>query len=184
MDDVLGKTSTICLVCAVLAMLLSSCSQMTQQGQQLSGETPVYHYIEGKSAYIKNGKAVVPKDAPPRIKRAILAANKIVGKPYRRGGGHGKHVDRAYDCSGSVAYVLREAGMLEPNRFPTSGDFLRWGRPGFGEWLTVYTKRGHVFLFIAGLRFDTTGSGRGVGPRWYVDSRGCKGFYVRHIPGY
>lgn len=168
----------------VAMLLLSSCSQMDQQGQQLQGDTPVYHYVEGKSAYIKNGKAVVPKYAPPRIKRAIEAANKLVGKPYRRGGGHGKHVDRAYDCSGSTAFVLREAGMLESDRYPTSGDFLRWGRPGFGEWLTVYTKHGHVFLFIAGLRFDTTGSGRGVGPRWYEDTRGCKGFYVRHIPGY
>ena len=24
---------------------------------------------------------------------------------------------------------------------------------------------------------------RGVGPRWYTESRPCGGFYVRHIPG-
>lgn len=184
MGYVLDKTSLLGAAAALVTVLMSSCSQMSQQGQQLQGDTPVYHYVEGKTAVIKNGKATIPKNAPARVKRAIIAANKIVGKPYRRGGGHGKHDDSAYDCSGSIAYVLREAGMLEPNRYLTSGDFLRWGRPGFGEWMTVYTQRGHVFLFIAGLRFDTTGSGRGVGPRWYTDTRGCKGFYVRHIPGY
>ena len=52
------------------------------------------------------------------------------------------------------------------------------------KWLTVYAKRGHVFLVIAGMRFDTTGTSRGVGPRWYTESRPCGGFYVRHIPGF
>ena len=68
--------------------------------------------------------------------------------------------------------------------FPSSRDFLKWGHPGFGKWLTCYAKRGHVFLVIAGMRFDTTGTSRGVGPRWYTESRPCGGFYVRHIPGF
>ena len=146
--------------------------------------TPNYVYRKGYTVKLVYGRAIAPSQAPPRIKRAIAAANKIVGKPYRRGGGHGRHLDSAYDCSGSVAFVLREAGMLRAGAHPTSGDFLRWGRPGYGKWLTVYTKPGHVFLIIAGARFDTTGSGRGVGPRWYTKSRGCSGFKVRHIPGY
>lgn len=146
--------------------------------------TPAYSYQPGTSSVLyKSGRAAAAKKAPARIRKAVAAANKIIGKPYRRGGGHGRHVDRGYDCSGSVAFVLREAGLLSPHKYPTSGDFLRWGRPGFGKWLTVYAKRGHVFLMIGGLRFDTTGSGRGVGPRWYSSPRRCSGFYVRHIPG-
>ena len=165
-------------------VLLVGCQQQQQQQQNAASYTPNYVYHQGYTAQLANGKAVAPKEAPARIKRAIAAANKIVGRPYRRGGGHGRHYDTGYDCSGSVAFVLREAGMLKKGAAPTSGDFLRWGRPGFGKWLTVYTKRGHVFLIIAGLRFDTTGSGRGVGPRWYMTSRPCSGFKVRHIPGF
>ena len=162
-----------------LVLLLVSC-----QTYEADVYTPNYVYYKGYSVRLVNGKAVAPKQAPKRIKRAVAAANKIVGKPYRRGGGHGRHHDSAYDCSGSVAFVLREAGMLKKGAQPTSGDFLRWGRPGYGKWLTVYTKQGHAFLIIAGARFDTTGSGRGVGPRWYTSSRRCTGFKVRHIPGY
>lgn len=162
-----------------LLLLVLTCCQ-----QQKVEYTPNYVFRKGYTARLVHGKALAPSQAPARIKRAIAAANKIVGRPYRRGGGHGRHWDRAYDCSGSVAFVLREAGMLRKNTSPTSGDFLRWGRPGFGKWLTVYVKRGHVFLLIAGLRFDTTGSGSGVGPRWYSKPRPCSGFKVRHIPGY
>lgn len=167
------------LVC--LLLLLVGCQQQQQGGSY----TPDYVFRKGYTAVLTHhGRAVAPSHAPARIKRAIAAANKIVGHPYRRGGGHRRHYDSAYDCSGSVAFVLREAGMLRKGAAPTSGDFLRWGRPGYGKWLTVYAKSGHVFLLIAGLRFDTTGSGRGVGPRWYSTSRPCSGFKVRHIPGF
>ena len=177
-----SRLPLLLLACAAV-LAFSSCQQ---QGQQMGSQcmTPAYSYQAGTSSVLyKNGRASAAKKAPARIRKAVAAANKIVGRPYRRGGGHGRHVDRGYDCSGSVAFVLREAGLLNPKRYPTSGDFLRWGRPGFGKWLTVYAKRGHVFLMVGGLRFDTTGSGRGVGPRWYASPRRCSGFYVRHIPG-
>lgn len=173
------------ILCAALALLLAltvGCQQGYQRG---NAKTPKYVYHAGYTPkLLSNGKATIPSKAPKRVQRAIAAANKIVGKPYRLGGGHGRHNDNAYDCSGSVAFVLREAGMLKRGAQPVSGYFLKWGRPGFGKWITVYAKRGHVFMMIAGLRFDTTGSGAGVGPRWYTSSRGCSGFYVRCIPGY
>ena len=166
-----------------MLLMLFGCSQQRQMQQ--NAYTPRYVYRKGYTAYVlRNGRAVAPQHAPARIKRVIAAGNKIVNKPYRRGGGHGRHHDSAYDCSGSTAFVLREAGLLKAGVHPTSHTFLRWGRPGFGKWLTVYTKRGHVFVMVAGLRFDTTGSGRGIGPRWYTTPRQCGGFYVRHIPGY
>ncbi len=170
----------MCVLSAFFCLLTVSCQS---QGSTLSGTTPNYSYDPDKTAYIKNGKAVAPKDAPIRVKRAIAAANEIATKPYRRGGGHGRHEDSAYDCSGATAYVLKEAGMLRMNKYPVSGGFLKWGRPGFGDWITVYAKNGHVFLMIAGLRFDTSGSRRGIGPRWYTKSRQVRGFKVRHVPG-
>lgn len=168
----------------LLVLLLTGCQQQRYR-QGASARTPKYVYRAGYTPrLLPSGKASIPRHAPERVKKAIMAANKIVGRPYRLGGGHANHHDTAYDCSGSVAFVLREAGMLRRGRQPVSGYFLRWGRPGFGKWITVYAKRGHVFMMIAGMRFDTTGSGRGVGPRWYTKSRPCGGFYVRRLPGY
>lgn len=172
---------TLCFLVFLLPLLgLCSCQQ---QALPRSAYTPRYVYHKGYTPVLqRNGKASVPSRLPARVKRVILAGNKIVGKPYRSGGGHRRHHDSAYDCSGTVAFALREAGLLGRNAHPTSGDFLRWGRPGFGKYLTVYVKRGHVFLMVGGLRLDTT-SEYGRGPRWTKKSRRCNGFYVRHIPG-
>ena len=133
------KLFTCITTCALVALVVGGCQH---QDQQLQGRTPSYQYHKGQSAVLKNGKAIAPAAAPQRVKRAIAAANKIAGKPYRRGGGHGRHVDRAYDCSGTTAFVLREAGMLGPNSYPTSGQVLNWGRPGHGTWTPVHTKPG------------------------------------------
>src|SRR3712207_7908855 len=46
-------------------------------------------------------------EAPPQVHAAIFAANAIIGKPYRYGGGHAKVVDTGYDCSGTVTFALR-----------------------------------------------------------------------------
>ncbi len=165
---------------AATALCLSAASC---QNQSAEVRTPAYNYSAGRSAILVNGKAIAPPNAPKRIKRIIAAGNKIVDKPYRMGGGHGKHHDTGYDCSGSIAFILKEARLLRPNMYPTSGGFLKWGYPGYGKWLTVYAKSGHVFAMVAGLRFDTTGNGPGEGPRWHTKSRRSKGFYVRHAPG-
>lgn len=171
----------ICAIPALLCLLfVCSC----QQQQQQMSYTSAYHYVEGKTASYKNGYAYAPKEAPIEVKRAIAAANSLVGKPYRHGGGHGKHKDSGYDCSGSTSFTLKEAGLMNPKSSLTSSGFLRWGKAGYGEWITVYTKKGHVFLMIAGLRYDTSGRGRGKGPNWHKDSRACRGFKVRHMPGF
>lgn len=174
-----SKLHTLLLLLA--ALLLCGCQQ---QGQTYNAYTPKYVYYPGYTAkLLANGRASIPSRAPERVKILIRAANKLIGKPYRLGGGHGRHHDSAYDCSGSIAFALREAGMMG-GRYPTSGDFFRWGKAGYGKWFTVYCKKGHVFMIVCGLRFDTTGSGRGRGPRWYTTPRPCRGFYVRHAPGY
>ena len=126
-----------------------------------------------------DGTAVAPEDAPEVVKRVILAANQIAKFPYRWGGGHGAWRDSGYDCSGSVSFALAGAGLL---RAPmASGPFMRWGAAGAGRWITIYASPGHIFMFVAGLRFDTSGQGR-AGTRWQTGGRTAGGFAVRHPP--
>jgi hypothetical protein len=128
-----------------------------------------------------DGRAIAPASAPQEVKDAIEAANRIVGKPYKYGGGHGRWNDSGYDCSGAMSYALHGAGLLD--RPLTSGDFMRWGRSGKGSWITIYAHGGHGFLVIAGLRFDTGWNNAGKGPRWSEEMRPTGGYTVRHPPG-
>ena len=114
------------------------------------------------------------------VKRVILAANQIAKFPYKWGGGHGAWRDNGYDCSGSVSFALAGAGLLGGPL--ASGAFANWGEPGPGEWITIYTNPGHIFMVVAGLRFDTSGRGR-AGTRWQNASRPRAGSWSRHPPG-
>src|SRR3712207_8291544 len=51
--------------------------------------------------------------APPEVVAVIAAANEIVGKPDKYGGGHGDWGDSGYDCSGAESYALNGAGRSE-----------------------------------------------------------------------
>jgi cell wall-associated NlpC family hydrolase len=135
----------------------------------------------GSATLGDDGQAVAPADAPPEVVGAIEAANRIAGKPYKYGGGHGRWEDSGYDCSGAMSYALHGAGLL--NRQLTSGDFESWGRKGKGSWITVYANSGHGFLVIAGLRFDTGWNNAGKGPRWSTEMRPTDGYVVRHPSG-
>jgi hypothetical protein len=128
-----------------------------------------------------DGSAQAPDDAPGVVKRVILAANEIARFPYKWGGGHGAWRDDGYDCSGSVSFALAGAGFLD--RPLTSGDFERWGDDGPGEWITIFANQGHVFMVVAGLRFDTSGRGR-AGTRWQGAPRSVAGFAIRHPAGF
>jgi hypothetical protein len=121
--------------------------------------------------------AVAPADAPPRVRRAVAAANRITRKPYRYGGGHGRFRDSAYDCSGAVSYVLHGAGLLRRSRDSTG--LMSWRRRGPGRWVTVYANRGHAYVVIAGMRFDTSGRGE-RGPRWRPEARSPRRYVARH----
>lgn len=137
-------------------------------------------YYHGKPALMVNGHAYAPKNAPAPVHRAMAAANSIQQAPYKYGGGHGKK-GGGLDCSGSVSYVLREAGLLAGDM--PSGSFRKYGKSGGGDWITVFAQRGHVFMTICGLRLDTSSQGRGVGPRFSQKPRRVRGFKVRHPAG-
>jgi cell wall-associated NlpC family hydrolase len=133
-----------------------------------------------RARVLRDGTAVAPDNAPEVVKRVILAANEIATFPYKWGGGHGAWRDSGYDCSGSVSFALAGAGLL--NRPLASGPFMNWAAPGPGRWITIYANPGHMFMVVAGLRFDTSGRGR-AGTRWQPAGRPAGGFAVRHIPG-
>lgn len=132
-----------------------------------------------------NGTATVPTDAPARVAAIIQAGNEVARKPYVYGGGHGRFAnsvwsDTAYDCSGSISFTLAAAGMI--NRPMTSGELADWGEPGPGKWVTIYANAEHTFMYVAGLRFDT--SGRQItGSRWQTATRNLSGFKVVHPKG-
>ena len=117
---------------------------------------------------------------PAQVRDAILAANRIVGKPYLWGGGHGSFEARGYDCSGTVSYALHGAGLLDAPL--DSGGLTAFGADGPGQWMTVHANAGHAYIVIAGLRLDTSGAG-GKGPRWRPEPRTAGGYAVRHPQG-
>jgi peptidoglycan hydrolase-like protein with peptidoglycan-binding domain len=117
---------------------------------------------------------------PQRVRAIIAAGDRIAGMPYKYGGGHGQWEDSGYDCSGSVSYALHGAGLLDSAL--TSGGFMSWGAPGKGRWVTIYANPGHVYMVVAGRRFDTSGRDES-GSRWQSRSRSTAGYTVRHPPG-
>jgi hypothetical protein len=136
--------------------------------------------VSGRRAVLIRGRAYAPKSAPLAVKMTIWSANKIRHKPYKWGGGHGHWKDSGYDCSGSVSYALHGAGLLSYSLASTG--FMHWGKRGAGKWISVYASKGHAFMIVAGLRFDTSGLGAS-GPRWRPEPRWERHFKVRHPAG-
>jgi cell wall-associated NlpC family hydrolase len=149
-------------------------------GKRTTGNGPTSDAAISQAEVRKEGIALPPIEAPDAVRRIIEAGNQIARTPYLWGGGHGKWLDKGYDCSGSVSYALAAAGLLGGPL--DSGRLMGWGKPGKGKWVTIYTNPGHVFLVVAGVRFDTSGN-RVTGSRWQASMRGTGGFVARHPAG-
>jgi hypothetical protein len=167
----------------MLTLLVFPCASAAATGGTSLPPPPPPAPVPGEYASLSSDErtAIPPAAAPEAVKRAIRAANRITRKPYLYGGGHRRFRDRGYDCSGSVSYALHGGGLLE--RPLSSRALLRWGQRGPGEWITVYANRGHAYVLIAGLRFDTSGPGAS-GPRWRRTSRSSRGYRARHPAGF
>ena len=129
------------------------------------------------------GLAVAPIGAPAAVQEVIAAGNEIARLPYIYGGGHLTYEDTGYDCSGSISYVFAAAHLLDHT--VVSGQLENWGKPGPGRWITVFANAGHVFMYVAGLRFDTVALAE-TGSRWSdrpADESNLASFSVRHPPG-
>lgn len=132
-------------------------------------------------AELVDGRAVAP-GAPAAVKQVIAAANRIDATPYVWGGGHASFLSKGYDCSGAVSYALHGAGLLDMTM--VSGQLALWGEAGTGRWITIYANAEHVYMVVAGLRFDTRGDVPGSsGPRWKMAWSDPRRFAVRHPPG-
>jgi hypothetical protein len=127
---------------------------------------------------------------------AIAAGNQIDTKPYPVPAVHYGPLTQiwpAYDCSGTVSYVLYRAGLH--SAYPdVSGTLESWGASGPGRWITVYANSQHTWIVVAGIAFDTSPAGNpagwvpaGSGPRWRPNPTGNLAdglsYVVRHPPG-
>jgi cell wall-associated NlpC family hydrolase len=128
---------------------------------------------------LADGTASPPAGAPAEVAAVIVAGNRIASLPYRWGGGHASWEDTGYDCSGSVGYALHGGGLLDASA--TSGDLMSYGERGPGTWITLYANADHVYMVVAGLRFDTSGARPS---RWQLAPRSAAGFAVRHPAGF
>jgi cell wall-associated NlpC family hydrolase len=134
----------------------------------------------GGIAVNTHGMVQAPAGAPAAVAQVIAAGNAIATLPYVYGGGHASFHANGYDCSGSVSYALAAAGLVSSPM--VSGAFESWGDPGPGRWITVYANAGHVWMEVAGWRFDTVALATG-GTRWAQGGGEFAGFVVRHPPG-
>jgi hypothetical protein len=139
---------------------------------------------------LPDGLAAAPAAAPAAVKQIIAAGNQIAGKPYLYGGGHGlplSQVGSAYDCSSSVEHLLYGARLLPVDYDAASGQLESFGQSGLGHWVTIYASPDHVFMYVAGLRWDThnaAGPGDGsTGIGWHPLVRSSAGFVARHPIG-
>lgn len=163
--------------------------------------TPVV-FISGTRARLDpaNGHvAMIPAGAPPVVQAMLVAGNELQGLPYGPLGHPDPLGATEEDCSSTVNYVLYRAGLralaeiLRDN--PLAQNYVHWGEPGPGRWVTVYATDSptpHVFMTIAGLRLDTSHDGTDIGPnrdqdgpRWRIFPTipGWAHWAVRHPPG-
>ena len=126
------------------------------------------------------GMVQPPSGAPEAVRQVIAAGNAIATLPYIYGGGHASFHADGYDCSGSVSYALAAAGLVSSPM--VSGGFENWGDAGPGRWITIYANAGHVWMDVAGWRFDTVALAES-GTRWAQGGGEFSGFVVRHPPG-
>jgi cell wall-associated NlpC family hydrolase len=182
--SVLHQSVSLQAPAAVAAASVSS----TGCGSAATGTVPV---TSGPRArLLPGGTAAAPAAAPAAVKGIIAAGNQIVGKPYLYGGGHGTPLDEvasSYDCSSSVEHLLYGGRLLPVDYDAASGTLESFGRPGPGRWVTIYASADHVFMYVAGLRWDTHNAAgpddgsAGIG--WHPLVRDATGFVVRHPVG-
>jgi cell wall-associated NlpC family hydrolase len=120
--------------------------------------------------------------------RLIASANMVSAAdfPYLYGGGHEQpSVFAPFDCSGSVSYVIQQAGYNVPTT--VSGDIPMWKFPAGPGKVTIFYNSWHTFMRIGNRYFGTSGFARpGGGAGWFdVDKLPADylaKFSVVHVP--
>jgi len=131
--------------------------------------------------------ALVPLEAPPIVQAMVVAGNELQELPYGADGHPDPLGAPDEDCSSTINYILYRAGLRPLDEIerenPLAQDYLHWGLPGPGRWVTIYATdypTPHVFAIIAGLRIDTSHDGTDVGPNRHQD--GPRWRILDHIP--
>jgi peptidoglycan hydrolase CwlO-like protein len=192
------RNQVAALQAALLREQISEVGARSRDSAKLSGLDAHLHSLEAKAAAeaaraAETGNAPVggiavdtggmvqaPPGAPAAVAQVIAAGNAIATLPYIYGGGHASFHADGYDCSGSVSYALAAAGLVTSPM--VSGQFEDWGDPGPGRWITIYANADHVWMEVAGWRFDTVALAED-GTRWARGGGEFSGFVVRHPPG-
>ena len=106
----------------------------------------------------------------------VVAGNELQNLPYGPAAIPTPRSGVDEDCSSTVNYVLYRAGVRSiaeiVARNPLAQDYVHWGLPGAGRWVTIYSTTSpsdHTFIVIARLRLDTSHDGTDVGPNRFED---------------
>jgi Transglycosylase SLT domain len=160
-------------------------------GRALAGESPTpVRLIAGERALLAPGDghlALIPAGVPEIVQAMVVAGNELQELPYGPGGHPDPRGAYEEDCSSTLNYVLYRSGVRPIAEIvgdnPLAQDYVHWGRPGPGRWVTIYATTAptdHVFVVIAGLRLDTSHNGTDVGPNRGQD--GPRWRMLDHIP--
>jgi Transglycosylase SLT domain len=154
------------------------------------GALDVVRFVAGSRAVLSpvdGHLALVPSEAPEPVQAMVIAGNEIQDLPYGPAGHPDPRGASSEDCSSTVSYVLYRSGVRSISEIvrdnPLAQDYVRWGEPGPGRWVTIYATSAptdHVFVVIAGLRLDTSHDGTDVGPNRRED--GPRWRVLDHIP--
>jgi hypothetical protein len=152
-------------------------------------DTPV-RFIAGERAMLAPGNAhvaLIPAAVPAVVQAMLVGADELQDLPYGPGGHPDPRGALEEDCSSTVNYVLYRSGLRPIGEIlaenPLAQDYVNWGQPGPGRWVTIYSTTGptdHTFIVIAGLRLDTSHDGTDVGPNRGED--GPRWRILDHIP--
>ncbi len=120
--------------------------------------------------------------------RLIASANMVSAAnfPYVYGGGHEQPARFGpFDCSGSVSYVMQQAGYKVPTT--VSGDIPIWKFPAGPGRVTIFYNPGHTFMRIGNRYFGTSGIARpGGGAGWFDTNKLPAGYLAQfrevHVP--
>jgi hypothetical protein len=159
------------------------------QGFAGQSSTPV-RFVAGDRAMLdpEDGHlALVPTGVPATVQAMVVAGNELQELPYGPSGHPDPRGAVEEDCSSTINYVLYRAGIRPIAEIvrenPLAQDYVSWGAPGPGLWVTIYATTqptDHVFAVIAGLRLDTSHDGTDVGPNRAED--GPRWRILDHIP--
>jgi 3D (Asp-Asp-Asp) domain-containing protein len=164
---------------AIPGGILEGAEEPSEPAQcQTAGAEGPLPLTPGQSAKVlPDGLASVPQQAPGAVRKMIIAGNRLDHASYLYGGAHGSALGTlqpAYDCSSAVSYVLHAGGVFGAEA-EDSTELESYGAPGPGKWVSVYANSEHAFMYVAGVRFDTSyiGTDDGPnreqgGPRWRV----------------